>query len=153
MARVKVDKSKVQWESEDYNQLPTVLNRLSETIRGLVSGKKIEAKPIDCTLNVAPEGADQKLVGSAYLKISKVLDSTALDSILAEIKNAGSDAVVEIWNGYARGLVLARLESSFGDVSKAIAEGVAALVANGFEPDEAREMVIARRQKKGLRIE
>jgi hypothetical protein len=47
---------------------------------------------------------------------------------------------------------LAYLTGAFGDVTAAIQEAVDSMVANGFDATEARDLVLAKRAKAGLRV-
>ena len=152
MARVKIDLAKVTMAGA--TELPELVAGLPEGIKALAEKGAIKTKVGLVTLNVASstEGEAPKQFGAKYLKIDSA-DDSSVDSILAAIKNAGKVAVIDSYNALQRDSRLSYLSGAFGDVSKAIDEAVAVCIEKmGMTQDEAREFVIARRTKAGMRV-
>jgi hypothetical protein len=148
MARIKIDWTKVEMAGPV--EAPALVGGLPEAIKPNVVSGGIKTKLAKVTLNVG-EGDSAKMYGAAFLRITES-DDASVDSILSAIKAAGKNAVIDSYNGIQRDARLAYLTGAFGDVTAAIQEAVDSMVANGFDATEARDLVLAKRAKAGLRV-
>lgn len=150
MARIKVDWSKV----EMVGPLPEDLGKLVEMapadIKPGIDSQAIKVKPSKVQITVG-EGDKAKQFGASFLKIDSASDDS-VDSILAAIKAAGKAAVIDAHNAIQRDNRVAFLTKNYGDISKTIDDLVQQLVDSGWDATEARELVIAKRTKAGLRV-
>jgi hypothetical protein len=145
MARVKIDWSKVEFSGSD--KPADVFGAAPARIQAIVKGEKATGSVSKVALTVK-----DSQFGAAFLKL-KGVTADALDGILAELKDAGIQAVTDAYNDYARAKTLAFLQTNFGDLSEQIASAVKVLMdIAGLDEATAYKTVIDGRKAKGLRI-
>lgn len=150
MARIKVDWSKVEWTGPKADDFAALTETLPESLKPLAVDGGITVKPVKVQI-VAGEGEKAKQFGAAFLKIETAKDES-VDTILAVIKAAGKQAVIDAHNSIKRDERVSFLTKNFGDVSKTIDALVAGMVESGWDAEEARAAILKNREKAGLRV-
>jgi len=145
MARVAVDWTKVEMDGSV--EPKDVFQTADERIQGIIAGGNAKGGVQRVALTV-----DEKQFGKAFLKLKEV-KAEAIDGILEVIKGFGIDKVSDVYNNLMREKTLAFLQTNYGDLEELIKEAIQVCVDKmGMDEAEAREFVIARRIKSGLRV-
>jgi hypothetical protein len=145
MARIAIDWTKVEMDGSA--EPKDVFQTADARIQGIIAGGNAKGTVKRVALPV-----EDKKFGKAFLMLKDV-KAEALDGILAVIKGFGVDAVTDSYNDLMRQKTLAYLQTNYGDLEEVIKDAVKVCIDSlGMDESEAREFVIARRKKSGMRV-